>query len=342
MPFWLSASVRIRCNFIFFSTISHLNMSLPSTNAKGEFVKADGEFTKWITADGSSGFKSERDRYHLYISYACPFASRCVVGRKLKGLEDVISMTSVDYIRLDPNGWTFTDQRPKCTLDPLFNAKYLRDIYLKANPNYTGRVSTPVLWDKKENTIVSNESADILRMFNSEFNEFCATDEQKNLDLYPKLLRGKIDEVNEWVTPNVTQAVYKAGFATTQEAYNNGVKILFENLDRVEDVLSKNRYLTGDTFTEADVRLFNTLVRFDTVYVGHFKCNKKRVMDYPNMWGYTREVYQMKGMADTVDQQHIQEHYQVSHRHINPNGIVAIGPELDFNAPHGRDNMVAK
>ncbi|XP_033111849.1 glutathionyl-hydroquinone reductase YqjG-like [Anneissia japonica] len=315
--------------------------NLPSTNKKGEFVKPDGEFRQWVTADGSSGFKAERDRYHLYMSYACPFASRCLVGRKLKGLEDIIPITSVDYIRLGENGWSFTDKRPKCSLDPISNAKYLKDIYLKVNPNYTGRITVPVLWDKKTGTIVSNESAEILRMFNSAFNEFCATDEQRNIDLYPEELREKIDGVNEWVTPNISNGVYRAGFATTQEAYNEGVKGLFENLDKVEEILSKNRFLTGDRFTEADVRLFTTLVRFDTVYVGHFKCNKKRIVDYPNMWGYLKEIYQMKGISDTVDQDHIQQHYQVSHRHLNPNGIVAIGPDLDFNAPHGRENLVA-
>nr|XP_002739449.1 PREDICTED: glutathione S-transferase omega-like 2-like [Saccoglossus kowalevskii] len=305
-----------------------------SVSEKGEYVRKTTTFRKTVTADGSSGFKAEADRYHLYVSLACPWAHRTLIGRKLKGLEEVLPYTVVDWL-LGPGGWNFTDKKPKCSLDTVNNAKFLKEIYKKADADYEGNITVPVLWDKKTSTIVNNESAEILRMLNTEFNEFCATDKQKKIDFYPKDLQGKIDELNDWIFPKINNGVYRAGFATKQAAYDTAVHELFEALDKVEDILSKNRYLTGDQLTEADIRLFTTLVRFDTVYVGHFKCNKKRILDYPNMWGFVRDIYQTGCIAETVDQEHIQNHYQQSHKSINPSGIVAIGPDLDFDAPHG-------
>ncbi|XP_077991666.1 glutathionyl-hydroquinone reductase YqjG-like [Glandiceps talaboti] len=305
---------------------------------KGEFVRGPTAFHDYVTADGSSGFKAEKNRYHLYISLACPWAHRTLIVRKLKGLEDVISTTCVDWL-LTHGGWNFTDKKPKCTKDPLFNATYLSEIYFKADPGYWGGYTVPVLFDKKTNTIVNNESSEIIRMLNTEFNAFCKTEKQKKLDLYPEHLREKIDEVNDWIYPYVNNGVYRSGFARSQEAYDDAVTTLFKHLDKVEEILSKSRYLTGNTLTEADIRLFPTLVRFDTVYVGHFKCNKKRVVDYPNIWGFVRDLYQMVGVAETCDQEHMQKHYQQSHSSINPYGIVAIGPDVDFDAPHDRDRF---
>ncbi|XP_077990859.1 glutathionyl-hydroquinone reductase YqjG-like [Glandiceps talaboti] len=305
---------------------------------KGEFVRKPAAYHSEITADGSSGFKAEADRYHLYVSLACPWAHRTLIVKKLKGLDDVISQTVVDWF-MGEKGWNFTDEKAKCTKDPIFDAKYISEIYFKVNPDYTGRFTVPVLFDKKTNTIVNNESSEIIRMFNTEFNEFCKTEEQKKLHLYPEHLKEKIDEVNEWIYPYINNGVYRCGFAKTQEAYDDAVKLLFEHLDKVEGILSKSRYLTGDEITEADVRLFTTLIRFDTVYVGHFKCNKKRIMDYPNIWGFVRDLYQTDGIADTVDQEHIQNHYQQSHTSVNPHRIVAIGPDLDFSAAHGREKL---
>ncbi|KAJ8027275.1 Glutathione S-transferase omega-like 2 [Holothuria leucospilota] len=309
-----------------------------SISNKGEFKRRESAFRNWITADGSSGFKAEKDRYHLYVSLACPWAHRTLIVRKLKGLEEVLPYTVVDWL-LGENGWNFTDQKPKCTLDPVNGAKYLREIYFKADPNYDRNFTVPVVWDKKTNTIVNNESSEIIRMLNSEFNEFCGTPAQKEMDLYPEALHSEIDEVNSWIYPKINNGVYRAGFARSQEAYDEGVKDVFEGLDRVEEILSKKRYLTGNSITEADIRLLTTLLRFDTVYVGHFKCNKKRIIDYPNIWGYVRDLYATDGISETVDQEHIQKHYQASHRSINPHGIVAIGPDIDFNAPHDREKL---
>eukprot|EP00057_Strongylocentrotus_purpuratus_P028474 XP_011682948.1 PREDICTED: glutathione S-transferase omega-like 2 [Strongylocentrotus purpuratus] len=264
----------------------------------GQFTQVDGEF------------QPEKDRYHLYVSLACPFAHRTIITRKMKGLEDAIGMTIVDYLR-DENGWAFTDQRPKTSLDTVNNCKYLREIYMMVEPGYDGRVTVPVLWDKKIKTIVNNESAEILRILNKQFNAFSATEEQRNLDLSPDELMETIEEINSWVAQDINLGVYNAGFATAQEAYDEGVVKLFKALDRVEDVLSKSRYLCGDRLTEADIRLFTTLIRFDVVYVHHFKCNKKRIVDYPNLWGFTRDLYQTPGIGETVDQEHIQKHYQV-------------------------------
>ncbi|XP_064617664.1 glutathionyl-hydroquinone reductase YqjG-like isoform X2 [Liolophura sinensis] len=311
-----------------------------SVTNKGEFVRKPSAFRDSITADGSSGFKAEAGRYHLYVSLACPWAHRVLIVRRLKGLQDVISHTVVDWL-LTEKGWNFTDQKPKCSLDTVNNCQYLREIYALANPAYGGNITVPCLWDKQKRTIVNNESSEIIRMFNTEFNEFCKTPEQRALNLYPEDLRGEIDQLNAWIYPEINNGVYKSGFAQSQEAYDAAVRVLFSALDKVESVLSKKRYLTGSRFTEADVRLFTTLVRFDMVYVGHFKCNKKRIIDYPNIWPYVREIYQMPGVADTVDPQHIMCHYQQSHKTINPFGIVAIGPDLDFTQPHGREKMAA-
>ncbi|XP_077979528.1 glutathionyl-hydroquinone reductase YqjG-like [Glandiceps talaboti] len=309
-------------------------------NAKGAALAAPRTaFHDQITADGSSGFKAESNRYHLYASLACPFAHRALLVRKLKGLDDVITCTIVDWLLNYETGWNFTDEKPRCTKDPVCDAKYLKEFYLKSDPSYTGRVTVPVLFDKTMNTIVNNESSEIIRMLNSEFNEFCKTEEQKKLDLYPENLRKKIDGLNDWIYPYINGGVYRCGFAETQDAYDNAIILLFDHLDKVEEILSKNRYLTGDQFTEADVRLFATLYRFDTIYVGHFMCNKKRVLDYPNMWDYVRDVYQTGDIAETCDQEHIQKHYQLSHKKINPYGIVSIGPDLDFSAPHNRDKF---
>nr|XP_054753899.1 glutathionyl-hydroquinone reductase YqjG-like [Lytechinus pictus] len=293
-----------------------------------------GKPLRHLPPDGK--FQPAKDRYHLYVSLACPFAHRTIITRKLKGLEDVIGMTIVDYLR-DDNGWAFTDQRPKTSLDTVNNCKYLREVYRIAEPGYDGRVTVPVLWDKQNGTIVNNESAEVLRIFNKQFNAFSATEEQRNVDLSPDDLMGAIEDINSWIAQDINIGVYSAGFATTQEAYDQGVIKLFKALDRVEDVLSRSRYLCGDRLTEADIRLFTTLIRFDVVYAHHFKCNKKRIVDYPNIWGFTRDLYQTPGIGETVDQEHIQKHYQMVHRHINPNGIVAIGPDLDFDSPHGRD-----
>ncbi|CAK8696182.1 unnamed protein product [Clavelina lepadiformis] len=305
-----------------------------SINKAGEFVRKESSFRNQVEANGE--FPPESGRYHLYVSYACPWAHRTLISRKLKGLEDVISYTTVDYL-MGENGWRFNDQIPGCTKDPIFGVEYMREIYHKVSPGYDGRITVPVLFDKKAKKIVNNESSEIIRMFNHGFDEFCATEQQRQLDLYPLEKRNEIDEVNAWVYLNINNGVYRSGFATSQEAYDKAVQDLFAHLDKLEDLLSKQRYVTGNTLTEADVRLYTTLVRFDPVYHGHFKCNKKRIIDYPNIWSYLRELYQMPGFGDTTDMEHITKHYQMSHVKINPYGIVYIGPDLDFMAPHDRN-----
>ncbi|XP_046553710.1 glutathionyl-hydroquinone reductase YqjG-like [Haliotis rubra] len=282
-----------------------------STNVKGEFVRKESAFRDAVTADGSSGFKAESNRYHLYVSLACPWAHRTLTVRTLKGLEDAISYTVVDWL-MGEGGWKFTDERPGCTLDTLNGATYLRDIYLKADPEYQGRISVPVLWDKQSKTIVNNESSEIIRMFNTEFNAFCKTPEQRELNFYPAELQAAIDGVNEWVYPQINNGVYRCGFAQSQEAYDSAITGLFQGLDHAEEILSKQRYLTGSQVTEADIRLFTTLVRFDNVYHTHFKCNRRQIMNYPNLWGYTRDMYQLPGVSATVDMEHIMKHYYVS------------------------------
>eukprot|EP00128_Syssomonas_multiformis_P000542 Colp12_sorted_trinity150504_noHs@5871 len=271
---------------------SSKNMSwLTSVNEKGAFVRKPSSFRNWVTADGSSGFPAEKGRYHLYVSLACPWAHRTLIVRALKGLEDVISYTVVDW-HLREGGWNFTNEKPKCELDPIHNFDYLRKVYMLSNPDYEGNITVPALFDKVKDTIVNNESSEVIRMLTREFNAFCPTEEQRALDLYPENLRKEIDEINDWVYPNINNGVYRCGFATTQEAYEEAFDSLFASLDKLEEMLSKSRYLVGSTMTEADVRLFTTLVRFDVCYVQHFKTNWKRIVDYPNIWGYTRELYQ--------------------------------------------------
>ena len=306
-----------------------------TTNSEGEYVRNPSTFRHFVTADGSSGFKAAANRYHLYVSLACPWAHRVLIVRELKGLQDVLPYTVVDWL-MGGKGWKFTDTKASCTLDTVNNCEYLRDIYFKVNPEYDGRYTVPVLWDKQTKTIVNNESSELIRMLNTEFNDFCSTVKQGNLDLYPEEKRAEIEDLNSWIYPDINNGVYQSGFATTQEAYDAAVNTLFRGLDRVEGILSKKRYLTGGTLTESDI---TTLVRFDKVYVGHFKCNKKRIVDYPNMWGYLREIYQIPGIAQTVNLEHIEKHYQCSHTSINPHSIVAIGPDIDFDTPHNRQNL---
>lgn len=303
---------------------------------QGRFVRSAAQFRNWITADGSAGptgregFKAEAGRYHLYVSYACPWANRTLIFRKIKGLGKMISLSVVHW-HMAEEGWTFDDGEGVIA-DPLFNAAYLREIYLQANNNYSGRVTVPVLWDKKTNTIVSNESAEIIRMFNRAFDDLGATEG----DYYPEKLHDEIEMLNTRIYDSVNNGVYKAGFATTQEAYEEAVIPLFETLDWLEQRLATQRYLIGHQITEADWRLFTTLTRFDPVYVGHFKCNLKRLVDYPNLWAYTRDLYQQPGIAETINMVHIKNHYYGSHASINPSGVVSLGPVIDFNAPHSR------
>ena len=302
----------------------------------GRFVREDAGFRNWVTADGSAGptgvggFKAEANRYHLYVSLACPWAHRTTIYRKLKGLEDMISL-SVVHPFMGDKGWTFAEGAGVIA-DPIVNASYLYEVYVAAKPNYTGRVTVPILWDKKTNTIVSNESSEIIRMLNSAFDEVGATD----VNFLPKALLAEIDTINEFVYSAVNNGVYKAGFATTEAAYKEAVVTLFDALDTLEARLADQRYLLGDTITEADWRLFTTLVRFDAVYVGHFKCNIRRIVDYPNLWGYLRDLYQVPGIAETVSIEHIKAHYYTSHANINPTRIIPVGPLLDFNEPHDR------
>ncbi|MTI09991.1 glutathione S-transferase family protein [Curvivirga aplysinae] len=296
----------------------------------GKFIRKESSFRNWVTADGTDGFKAEADRYHLYVSLACPWAHRTLIFRKLKGLEDIIPISVVHWGMHD-QGWTFHEGKGVIA-DPIHHAEFMHQVYTKADPNYTGRVTVPVLWDKKEQTIVSNESSEIIRMFNSAFDDVGA----KSGDYYPEALRAEIDDMNDKTYGDVNNGVYKAGFATTQEAYEEAVAVLFDRLDWLEEHLSKNRYLVGGQITEADWRLFTTLVRFDPVYVGHFKCNIRQIQQYQNLWNYTRELYQITGVAETVNMHHIKHHYYGSHDTINPTLVVPKGPELDFLVPHGR------
>lgn len=305
----------------------------------GRFVRKPPQFRNWITADGSAGpsggpgFGAEAGRYHLYVSLACPWAHRTLIFRALKGLEAMISVSVVHWYMAE-NGWTF--QPGDGTIpDTVNGAAYMYEVYTKAMPDYSGRVTVPVLWDKRTATIVSNESPEIIRMFNTAFDGIGA----KAGDYYPEALRGDIDALNERIYDTVNNGVYKAGFATTQEAYEEAVLPLFDTLDWLEDRLSKQRYLTGPTITEADWRLFTTLVRFDPVYVGHFKCNLRRIADYPNLSGYVRDLYQQPGVAETVNLEHIKNHYYGSHETVNPTRVVPIGPDIDYAAPHARDKL---
>ncbi|MCC7201621.1 MAG: glutathione S-transferase family protein [Nitrospirae bacterium] len=300
-------------------------------NEEGEFVRQGDQFRKWVTQDGSSGYPAESGRYHLYVSLACPWAHRTIIMRRLKGLEEVVGMTVVDPIR-DERGWAFRNG-PGYSEDPVNGFQFLSEAYRATAPYYNARVTVPVLWDKKTGRIVSNADDDIMRMFNSEFNTFT----RSKIDFYPGPLRSEIDEINDFVYTNVNDGVYKAGFATTQDAYEREVRALFDALDMIEKRLRTNRYLVGSQITEADWRLFPTLIRFDAVYYGHFKCNIRRIIDYPNLYGYLRELYQYDGIAETVNFDHIKRHYYITHTDINPTGIVPVGPELDLNSSHGRD-----
>jgi glutathionyl-hydroquinone reductase len=302
-------------------------------NADGRFVRQATSFRDWITADGSSGFPAEAGRYHLYIAWACPWAHRTAIMRKLKGLEDVIGLSAAGSF-MGEDGWAFYDE-PGVIPDNVNGAGYLREAYVKADPDYTGRVTTPVLWDKETGSIVNNESREIVRMLDTEFEEFATTD----ADFFPEDLRDDIDETIDAIYEPLNNGVYRSGFATTQEAYDEAVTEVFEALEFREDVLSSRRYLCGDRVTEADWCLFPTLVRFDPVYHGHFKCNLGRIVDYPSLWGYTKDLYQQPGVADTVNMAHIKKHYYGSHESINPTRIVPKGPILDFEEPHGREHL---
>ncbi|ANB96408.1 glutathione S-transferase family protein [Vibrio parahaemolyticus] len=292
----------------------------------GKFVREDAGFRDWIKTDSEAVFQPESGRYHLYVSLACPWAHRTLIFRKLKGLEPHIDVTVVCPDMLS-QGWQMG------LPEPLFGHTRMHQIYTQAKPDYTGRVTVPVLWDKKTNTIVSNESSEIIRMFNSAFNDLTGNHD----DYYPEPLRGVIDEWNDYIYPNVNNGVYRCGFATSQEAYEEAFESLFSALDKIDAHLATHRYLAGNKITEADWRLFTTLVRFDAVYVGHFKCNKQRIADYVNIQGYLKELYQIDGIADTTDFYHIKRHYYFSHTGINPTQVVPKGPELDFSSPHQRE-----
>jgi putative glutathione S-transferase len=303
------------------------------TDDAGQFVRQASAFRRWVKDEPGAEFPPEAGRYHLYVSYACPWASRTLVVRKLKGLEDAIDVTIVDPVR-DDRGWAFGDgSAEKGEPDPLHGWTYLSEGYALTDPSFDGRVTVPVLWDKKTNSAVNNESSEIIRMLNSEFNAFAKHPE---VDLYPEALREEIDAINERVYETVNNGVYRSGFASTQAAYEENVTKLFESLDWLEALLGERRYLTGDQITEADWRLVMTLFRFDPVYVGHFKTNLRRIVDYPNLWVYTRELYQHPGIAETVNFDHIKRHYYVTHPSINPTRIVPVGPIIDWDEPHGR------
>lgn len=305
-------------------------------SSKGKFQREDAQLRNWVTADGSagptgeSGFKAESGRYHLYVSLACPWAHRTLIFRKIKGLESHISVSVVSPDMME-NGWTF-DKTNHSSGDDLFDYDFLHQVYTRNKADYTGRVTVPVLWDKKLNRIVSNESSEIIRMFNSAFNGI-TRDEQ---DFYPEELTSQIDELNNFIYDNINNGVYKAGFATSQEAYSEAYSSLFNALDKIDEKLGESRYLLGNNLTEADWRLFTTLIRFDAVYVGHFKCNKQTIEQYGNIRGYLRELYQYPGVADTVDFYHIKRHYYFSHTMINPTQVVPLGPEIDYMSEHGR------
>jgi len=293
-------------------------------STQGKFIREESSFREGI---GSERFLAEKDRYHLYISHACPWAHRTAIFRNLKGLEEIIPITVVNAY-MGENGWVLSE-------DPINGKNYLHEIYTLANPKYTGRVTVPVFWDKKEQTIVNNESSEIIRLFNVAFDEITGNTK----DYYPKNLRPQIDEINQFVYDTINNGVYKAGFATTQAVYDEEVKKLFDALDSIEDRLSRQRYLVGNTLTEADWRLFTTLLRFDPVYVGHFKCNLRRIADYPNLSNYIRDLYQVDGVKKTVHIRHIKQHYYTSHATINPTGIIPMGPEIEYEAPHNRDRF---
>lgn len=307
----------------------------------GRFERSISQFRDWVTKDGTPaqgrtrGFKAEPGRYHLYVSLACPWAHRTLIMRQLKKLENIISVDAVHPFMGD-DGWTFA-ATDGATGDSLYDSAFLHQIYTRADPTYSGRVTVPILWDKKLETIVSNESSEIIRMLNSAFDEWG----DASVDLYPESLRHEINALNERIYPTINNGVYRAGFATTQEAYEEAFDALFASLDETEQLLSKTRYLAGAKLSEADIRLFTTLIRFDAVYYSHFKCNLRLIRDYPNLSNYVRDIYQMPGIAGTVNMAHIKTHYYASHGTINPTRIVPKGPELDFTAAHDRDRFHA-
>ncbi|KII12306.1 glutathione S-transferase family protein [Phaeobacter sp. S60] len=309
-----------------------------TASSGGAFKRSQAQFRNWVTKDGQAGpsgeggFAAESGRYHLYVSLACPWAHRTLIFRQLKALTDHITVSVVHPDMLD-KGWSFEKDHHGATGDHLFGYDHVHQIYTRADPQYSGRVTVPVLWDKKENTIVSNESADIIRMFNSAFDEITGNHD----DYWPEELREPIEAVNSRVYSTLNNGVYKCGFATTQEAYDAAIDPLFDTLDWLEDILSEHRFLLGDRLTEADWRLFTTLVRFDPVYHLHFKCNRRRLIDYPHLWAYTRALYQWPGVSDTVGREHIVRHYHYSHDTINPHRIIPTNPRIDWMAPHHRD-----
>ncbi|MEM7176667.1 MAG: glutathione S-transferase family protein [Pseudomonadota bacterium] len=306
----------------------------------GRFVRQDAGFRNWVTADGSAGpsgvagFKAESGRYHLYVSYACPWAHRTLIFRALKGLEDHISVSVVHPLMLD-HGWTFATDFAGATGDHLFGSEFMHQVYTRAKRDVTTRVTVPVLWDKETGAIVSNESSEIIRMLNAAFDGITGN----SADFHPEELRAEIGTWNDKIYGSVNNGVYRSGFATTQDAYEEAVAELFARLDELEAHLTTHRYLTGRRITEADWRLWTTLVRFDPVYVGHFKTNIRRLQDYPALWGYMLELYQWPGVAGTTDLAHIKFHYYASHGTINPTGVVPVGPAIDLKAPHGRDGL---
>ena len=301
---------------------------------QGKFVRPSTTFRNQITSDGSSGFKAEPGRYHLYISWACPWAHRTAIMRRLKGLEDVIGL-SVVAADIDQNSWEFSDTEPGCIPDTVNHTRYLWELYLKADPNYSGRVTVPVLLDTQTGTIVNNESREIVKMFDTQFEAYAKND----VDFYPEKLQSAIDEIADAIYQPINNGVYKAGFATTQSAYDEAVTELFANLDHWESVLAKQRYLAGDRITEADWFMFTTLLRFDAVYYVHFKCNLRRIVDYPNLWNYLKDLYQQPGIKETCNVDHIKRHYYRSHPNVNPTRIVPKGPIINFEETHNRDRL---
>ncbi|MGF1510546.1 MAG: glutathione S-transferase family protein [Myxococcota bacterium] len=305
----------------------------------GRFKRQDSKFRNWVTPDGSpgpsgeGGFKAESGRYHLYVSYACPWAHRTLIYRSLKGLQSHIGLSVVHWL-MGENGWTF-DDGPGVIKDPNVDARFIYNVYQAADPKFTGRTTVPVLWDKERHTIVSNESSEIIRMFNSAFDELGATP----ADFLPEAHREEIDQLNARIYDTVNNGVYKCGFATSQEAYDEAIGPLFDTLDHLEERLETKRYLLGSQPTEADWRFLTTLLRFDLVYYGHFKCNIRRIADYKNLWAYTRDLYQYPGVRETFNMEHAQKHYYQSHETINPTRIVPRGPQLDFGAPHHRESL---
>ncbi|PCH94056.1 MAG: glutathione-dependent reductase [Gammaproteobacteria bacterium] len=321
--------------------ISRDNKSNTSTteNNKGKYIRELSQFRNWVTIDGSAGvtgvdgFKAEAGRYHLYVSYACPWAHRTLIMRQLKGLATLVSLSVVHW-HLGEQGWNFNSGAGVIP-DSINGAQRLAEIYHKALPEYSARITVPILWDKKQQTIVSNESAEIMRMFNSAFDDVGASEG----DYYPQALQAQIEQINALIYEKINNGVYKAGFAKTQAAYEEAVSELFTCLDDLETRLSTQRYLTGTQITEADWRLFTTLLRFDSVYVGHFKCNIRQIKDYPNLWAYSRDLYQQPGVAKTVNMQHIKQHYYGSHHQLNPTGIIPLGPEINFKKAHHRHQL---